>query len=497
MTAKPPETKLVDTSGQPLRKIASISPAYTGSSYGRAGRNWYASGAGPSFVTYGGLETLRNRARDLVRNDPWISRQAKVYTANLIGKGIRPVCKSPDQGWNREVMELWNDWVLECDVTGKLTFYAMQSLAARCLYTAGEGLIRDVYGADEDSVLPYQIQILEADYLDHTYNTVLENGRTVVQGVEFGRYKPVAYHLFKSHPSDFMIANRMERVSVPASEIQHFSLTERPGQVRGVPLIASILLRIMDMLEYEEAELTRKKFAAMFVAFVKTLSDDAEALKELLGSSKNDQGEEEANIESGTMQHLRPGEDVTFNPPAEVGGTYEPFMKNQHRAMAAGGDSAYEHLTGDLSQVNFTSARVGLNMINRIMEQTQEHVIKPQICIPTWRKFIKSAIMSGQVGMPKGYLDNPRPWHRASFMSPAIPFVNPVQEEQAAQMAIRGGTESRENIAAIKGYDMSELDEQTTESNKRVDEHGLVYDTDPRKVTKSGNASAPTEEGKP
>lgn len=500
MVSKSKRPQLLGPDGRVLKKLASVSPAWSGASTGRHGRNWMASNAGPSFITWGSLSTLRNRARDLARNDPWIKRAAKVYVSNLVGKGIRPVAKTPDAQFNRDVMELWNDWNLECDVTGTTSFYGIQAMAARGLYLSGENLVRFIYGASPTSLLPFQLQIMEPDYLDHTYLATLENGNRIIQGVEFGRYAPVAYHLFKDHPAEMVAGpNHFERVRIPASEILHQRLVDRPGQVRGVTELASILLKIMDVLEYEEAELTRKKFAAMFVAFVQTLSDDAEALKTMFGSELNEDGEEEAILESGTVQRLGAGETVTFTPAADVGGSYEPFIRQNHRALAAGSDATYEEFTGDLSTVNFTSARVGLNTIRRIHEQTQEFVLKPQLCVPVWKEFVQQAILSGAIAMPKGYLDNPRPWLRVHFVSPGWPFVNPQEEEAAAQAAIRGGTESRANVAAEKGYDVDELDRQQRRDLDRADQLDLVYDTDPRKVSRAGNSNQtqpPQEEDK-
>jgi len=96
----------------------------------------------------------------------------------------------------------------------------------------------------------------------------------------------------------------------------------------------------------------------------------------------------------------------------------------------------------------------------------------------------------GTIDPPSGFGLNPSPQLRSKWIAPGWPFVNPVQEETATQMAIRGGTDSRANAAARKGLDINELDGQNKEDNERTDMMGLVYDTDPRKVNKSGAAQA-------
>ena len=51
----------------------------------------------------------------------------------------------------------------------------------------------------------------------------------------------------------------------------------RPGQVRGVPWFAPVILKLRDLDEYDDAELVRKKIEACFAAFV-TGADDEETL---------------------------------------------------------------------------------------------------------------------------------------------------------------------------------------------------------------------------
>jgi capsid protein len=42
----------------------------------------------------------------------------------------------------------------------------------------------------------------------------------------------------------------------------------RPGQVRGVPLIASAVVKLWLLDQYDDAELDRKKTAALFAGFI-------------------------------------------------------------------------------------------------------------------------------------------------------------------------------------------------------------------------------------
>lgn len=73
----------------------------------------------------------------------------------------------------------------------------------------------------------------------------------------------------------------------------------------------------------------------------------------------NDQGVAFAGLEPGTMQFLDPGEDVKFTSPADVGGTYEAFIKQtesnscwlRHNLCTAYGRSFWSELLFNQSRL--------------------------------------------------------------------------------------------------------------------------------------------------
>jgi capsid protein len=87
----------------------------------------------------------------------------------------------------------------------------------------------------------------------------------------------VAYHLYRSHPEDGALApmsgqGGMDTVRVDASEIIHLFRVLRPGQIRGEPWLARALVKLNELDQYDDAELVRKKTAAMFAGFITRLA---------------------------------------------------------------------------------------------------------------------------------------------------------------------------------------------------------------------------------
>lgn len=485
--AKPPV--IYDHNGQPVRRL--MMSGFDAASAGRRTANWHASGAGINSLLAGSLSVMRSRVRDQARNVPWVHRAIRSYVANLVGTGIRPISKAKDDAFRRQINELWDDWVISADADGRLDFYGMQSLAVRSIRTSGEILIRKHYKPTDryDLPVPFQIQLIESDHLDHSYTMEIDDGGRIIQGVEFNAdNERVAYHIFERHPQE--IASGFagaRRLRIPADQIIHVFEPERPGQVRGYPGMVSTVLRMLDMMEYEDAEVVRKKLAAMLVGFITSPIDDSQMGPGPLGE-EDEYGSAApvATLESGTIQKLDPGQEVNFNEPADVGGSYEAFMKMNLRAGAAGADVMYEQMTGDYAGVTFSSIRAGLNDVQRIWEQVQHNVLIHQMCRPVRDEFVRWAVKSGRVDLPSDYAQNPYPYHRADWVAPGWPYVNPVDDAKADVIRMRAGTESRASIVAARGRDIETLDLEIAADNKRADGLDLKFDSDPRKTTSYG-----------
>ncbi|MBI4902410.1 MAG: phage portal protein, partial [Acidobacteria bacterium] len=309
----------------------------------------------------------------------------------------------------------------------------------------------------------------------------LENGNYIRAGIEFnGIGRRVAYHLYREHPGD--TSNPMastELVRVPAEAVLHLFRPLRPGQLRGQPWLTQVLIKLHELDQYDDAELVRKKTAAMFAGFItKNAPQDS-----LIGESNPDAtGVALAGMEPGTLQVLLPGEDVTFSAPADVGASYETFMRVQLRSIAAGMGITYEQLTGDLTGVNYSSIRAGLLEFRRRCEQFQHQVIVFQMCRPIWRSWLQAAVLSGALSKAAAGTD-------AKWIPPGFAWVDPLKDIKAQIMAVRAGFKSRAEVVSEQGYDAEAIDREIAIDNERADELGLEYDSDARKETNEASAS--------
>jgi lambda family phage portal protein len=416
---------------------------FDGAKRGPRSTGWRASGASSTAEVLPALRTLRNRARDLVRNNPHIRRALKILVANAIGTGVQ--AKFADKA----LQKVWKRWVKVCDAAGLLDFYGQQAQADKALKESGEVLLRFRTRLPQDGMeVPLQLQILEIDYLDDLKIGLVDGG-FVIAGVQFNMIgQRMGYWLFDQHPGEVSTVPRnMVSRLVPASEIVHlFDAIDRPNSVRGFPWLASAIWKARDLDEYQDAELVRKKIEACFAAFV-TSSDEGYQVGRTTATAPSDPRRVEA-LSPGMVEYLRTGETVSFSAPA-TSNEYESNVRVDLRAIAAGTDTTYEQLTGDYSQVNFTSGRMGKMEFKRMLEQEMWLVFIPMFCEAVARRFVSTAYL---VGKSKAAVAD------VTWSPQRIEFIDPLREANGIIALIDARLKSRHQSIRDLGDDPDEVD---------------------------------------
>lgn len=489
------------------RKLFGGNPIYDGVGGGRRSLAWVVGNPGAVTALLSTQLELRAKSRDLVRRNAWANSALESYVANAIGTGIKPQSMVQEATIREAIQALWRDWTVEADAAGLTDFYGLQALACRAMLEGGEAIVRLRYRRPEDRLsVGLQIQVLEPEHLPVTLNTVAANGNMIRAGIEFDALgRRVAYHLYRSHPEEDSLGSAMASMSgnggngglgtvrIDAAEIMHLFRPLRPGQIRGEPWLARALVKLNELDQYDDAELVRKKTAAMFAGFVTRLSPEDNLLGE---GSANADGVALAGLEPGTMQILEPGEDIKFSQPADVGGTYSEFLRMQFRAVAAAMGITYEQLTGDLTQVNYSSIRAGLLEFRRRVEALQHGVIVHQLCRPIWHAWMTQAVLEGVLVLPgfaRGDIAQRRAYLAVKWIPQGWQWVDPLKEADAMKAAIRSGLMSRSEAISANGYDAEDVDREIAADNARADALGLVFDSDPRHELPMPAPAAPTE----
>lgn len=433
---------------------------------------WKATQENLNSLLSSGGDLLRARARQIVRANPYAANAAESFVANAVGAGIVPSSLLENTTQKDELQRLWLAWTDEADADDLTDFYGMQAMIARALFEAGECFVRFRPRRPQDGLtVPLQLQLLESEHLPFDKNEISSNGNQIRCGIEFDKIgRRVTYHFYRKHPGDMTDpANKGEMVRVPASEVLHLYRPLRPGQIRGVPWISPAMVKLYLLDQYDDAELDRKKVAALFAGFItKNAPED-----NLLGESEADAaGSAIAGLSPGTMQVLLPGEDVKFSSPADVGGSYEMFQYRTLLAIAAALGVPYTNVTGDLKAANYSSIRAGTVEFRRRMDQFQHATLIYQLCRPVWKRWLETAVLSGAINLP-GFTDAPAKYAAVKWITPKWEWVDPLKDRQAERIAQECGWKAPSDIIESEGFDVDETYRRIAADQSRIDALGI------------------------
>jgi len=425
------------------------------------------------------LRRVRARARQLAEDNDYARKYLALVKTNVIGSsGISLQARveldgEPDAAANAAIESAWREWgrPQTCTVTGRLSWRDVQRLAIESVARDGEVLVRLL--VPSANPFGFALQILEGDYLDEQLNTELGDGRRISLGVEIDALgRPVAYHLRTQHPGTGVwetAGQRYERV--PASEILHLYLTERPCQVRGMSWMATAIRRLQMLGGYEEAELVAARVSAAKMGFF--ISPDGAGLA---ADGKDPDGNLTTEAEPGTFEQLPEGVQLQQFDPQHPTTAFDPFIKSSLRGASAGLITAYNSLSNDLEGVNFSSIRSGVLEEREHWRVLQQWLIE-QLCVPVYERWLLLSLASGALDLSPSDIERFRSvvWQPRGWA-----WVDPEKDAKANGLGVALGVQTRAEIAAAQGRDLDEIFEQLAREQERAAELGI--DIDPQRA---------------
>ena len=420
------------------------------------GRRWDNAGAldNVNASIFQGSSTIRKRAAHFVYSNPWAAQARRALIASIVGSGLKPQSNHPNQAVRKALHELWARHEQQIDAEGRTDFTGLQAAVVGSMVTAGEGFARARLRRPEDGLeVPFQIQLLAPEQIDLALHRDHPDGSRTRAGVQFDRLgRRIAYHIFPSHPGDPLGMTALTPRAVPEAFVDHVFLPTAPGQVRGVSWFSAGLLRLHELDQFEDATLVGQKVKALYAGFITDVNGDGAGYGDGQTGSVLEHG-----LEPGTLRVLQPGQDIKFSDPTKAGDSYEAYIKSQLRAFAASVGCTYEQVSGDLSDVNFSSMRAGAIEHRRFVEQVQSTVLVPQFCQRAWDRFVRLAVVSG--ALPARDFDrDSRPYLSVTWRRPGWPHINPVDDVQAEREAVEARFRPRSDVIASRGLDPEQVD---------------------------------------
>ena len=241
-------------------------------------RGWVVNAGSALEDIESNIEVLRERSRDLFMGAPIATGALRTMTTNIVGSGVRLNTQIDYEflGMTREEADFWETNVerefalwsesTSCDLQRMNDFYKLQELAFLSQLMSGDVFALLPY--HKRLPMPYEltIQLVEADRICNPNGTLSHDAR-VVNGVEIdGKGEVIAYHIAEHHPkSSFGINNKWQRIEkygvlTGRPNVLHMVNMERPGQRRGVPILAPVIESLKQLTRYSDAELMAAVF---------------------------------------------------------------------------------------------------------------------------------------------------------------------------------------------------------------------------------------------
>ncbi len=433
------------------------------------------------------LRPLRARSREQVENNDYARRFVNLVTSNVVGPHgavlqaqIRHANGDPDDKANKAIVEAWRDWGMRenCDITGRMSWPEQQRLFMRTVAQDGEALVRIIRGksAGKHAIA---LQHLDPELLDVFYSNTLPNGNWIAQGVEFNPFgRPVAYHLMQPmRPSSEQYVYSYygkHYIRVPATDIIHEYLPERVDQKRGLPWLATALMRMKMLDGYEEAAVVAARVGAAKLGVWESPTGE-----EYTGDDTDTQGNTIMDADPGEFVQAPTGVKLNKWDPAYPDSQFSAFCEQILRGISSGLGVCYNTLANDLKSVNYSSIRHGTLEDRELWKMLQDWMIGV-FPVRMYREWLDMQMLTGalqvptQSGTPASFKPQNMDKYRAvRFQGRRWSWVDPQKDASANVLLMQEGMQSRSAIMRDRGDDPETVWREIAQERKLMTDLGL------------------------
>lgn len=433
------------------------------------------------------LVIIRERARDLVKNNEYGKAFLRALSTNIVGPNgftlqmdVKNPDGNPDDPANDRIEDAWQDWCQRqhCSVSGQYSFRAVCDQLIRYAGRDGEALLRPVF--NKQSKYGLQLQVIEPESLDEQYSTLLTNGNIIKMGVEVDAWRrPINYYIKKIDPlMEIYVGTSIARDyhKIPASELIHGFDREYVNQTRGISWLVQSLFRMKQLSGYEEAVVINARASAAKMIFLTRTADGAG--ESYTGLDQDSSGNKITSIEPGGIEELPVGMKPEPWDPKQPTTQHEMFMRTSLNAFSTGVGFAAMSITGDLTGANYSSMRAGL-LPERDAATLLQNWFKEVYLFPLFSLWLETAIMKGAINLPSAKLEK---FDKPVFLGRRWDWVDPQKDTEAKIRALSAGLDSPFDIAGEKGKNLEQMYKDIATAQKLAAKHGIVINWDPSKT---------------
>lgn len=472
---------------------------YRGAEANRLRNDWVTFGGSADADLLQDLPTLRERSRDLDRNDPWCRSVYSTIAVNAIGTGLVPQSKvnpddtgaSPDavRNWQRATERIFREHMPYLDLQQRVNGMIKQVLLFRSVIQSGDALDLPVRVSPSGfRVLGHTTEMIEGDRL-RTPGDLTTDRVNLRDGVELDNIgRPIAYWILNHHPGDsFLPYNSTAqdfskqaftrypaRNALGAPNLYHLFWSLRPGQNRGEPWLAPALNIFKDLGDFMEAKIVAERVGACFGVAIKK----SNPMGGMLANTTLQDNQRIDSVEPGMIHYLQENEEITAFSPDLNATDLDQFVQVFVRQMGASIGLPYELITKDFTKTTWHSARASLLESWRFFRLYQFWFAQTYLQ-PMWDAIVLEAWSRGLLPNVDLLGPNRSAWLRARWVPPGRGYIDPVREVKASIDAIQGGLSTYSDELAQQGKDYEEVFEQQQREAELREKLGLDEEPEP------------------
>lgn len=491
--ARPKRTKLTNFF---QRFGASAKPGgFDGGRLNRTNEEWNPGTIGPNRAFQMDGKILRERARDLVINNPLAKSAVESIVTNVIDSGFVPKPQFDDRDQRKLWTRAWNRWggmsplaTREADITAEQTINELSALWMEEIIVGGGCLVHYVEMSRRGRSLPLSMELLPeerfADYLQY-YGTNPKTRNKVINGMELDQStgRTIAFHVTNTLPND-LYYDPQRTIRLPAEQCEYYFWKHRIGQKRGHTLMHAVIIWLWALGYYTDNELYASQVKSSWAYMIKTAAEAEGYDWSTLFDADPDSGATDiyGNLiekhEPGQVWRGAPGDEITGVGPNVPGSDSLPWLMMMQRLIAIGMDLSYEEAVRDYSQGNFSSTRASANSDRKKFRRLQRKCIS-HFWNPTWSRFAQHGARAGLDGFPRPsqFQADIDAWVDVTWGLPGWASVNPKEDAQADDVRLKNKTITRKQIIERDGGDIDEHFDELEREQQMAEERGLVLET--------------------
>jgi len=495
------------------KATAPYSPHYTGGTIHKHNFDFQPPHRSGNAAVRESWDLLTRRMRWLIENTYMVKRAVELMVQLVIGEGIgvyfaglpelggvdptnaRQILTDPLFLFGDESDSQFERWAEEyADCSRRRSLWELQAQSGRDLFGSGNSLWLKVLRPAPDGVCPTSWQLLEAEQLDDSKDRpAMVNQNRIEHGIEYNSWnEPIAYWLFDAHPYDGQQWFRAQSSRVPANRVVHLALTTRSSQDFGISFANILMQPSRDEDWLVGHELTSAALAAGLTILIREGENDdgtvpfdteASALGDPAAFGDNEAAGvpylSEVGLTAGTVARVKAesNEDVKIIESGRPNKDIDPFCRLLLNRASMASNLSYHRYIGNPTGASFASLRA---MINDDREMSLP--LTNAIGIKIGRRLRKihdgtqAALGRYRTVTPAAYSSDLARYQDYDVVGPPIRLLNPVEDLQAAAMAIRTGQSTLRRECALRSLNYRAVLRQLAVEGELTRALGVVLD---------------------